>query len=214
MIKTRFDLARFAALRTVPFAALFVLAGMLAPSCARALAGGTLLTNFATASFQLPSGSPGTSVDPGKNNLNQANSQTAWVLVTDSPQLCLKLWKQATNSIGTPLTPVGIPPLPEVFPQTDFVCFTISFSNCGGYSGFAVMITDVMPPGTVRGAAIGGSGYVQGGGSITPTWANAMAGPWYGLPPMGQIGPLYLRWILQKVGMNKTGFVRYCLTVL
>jgi len=31
---------------------------------------------------------------------------------------------------------------------------------------------------------------------------------------MGQIGPLYMRWLLSRVGMNKTGFVRYCLTVL
>jgi hypothetical protein len=206
MIKHRFDFARFAVL--------FAVAGMMTPRAAHAIPGGTLLTNFVSASFQLPSGSPGLDVEAGKNNLNLANSQTAWVLITDSPQLCLKLWKQATTSVGLPLTAVGVPPLPEVFPQTDFVCFTISFSNCGGYSGFSVMITDVMPANTVRGAAIGGSGYIQGAGTITPTWASTLAGPWLGTPPMGQVGPLYLRWLLSRVGMNKTGFVRYCLTVL
>jgi len=199
MINNRFALTRYAVLLS--------LVGALTPGAARAIASGTLLTNFVSASFQLPSGYPGTNY--------KGISQTSWILITDNPSLCMQSWKQATNIVGTPMALTGTPPMPEAFAQTDFVCFTVSFSNCGGYSGFSVAITDVMPENTVRGAAMPGSVFARGGyGSASALWALSLAGPWLSTDPVGQVGPLYLRWVLDHVGMHKTGYVRYCLTVL
>jgi hypothetical protein len=199
---------------TVRLVLAVAVAGVLFPGhgARAALTSGMLLTNFASATFSLPSGSAGTEVSGGKNPMNIPNSQTAWVLVTDLPQLCMKLWKQATNIQGAPLVPA------EAYGQTDLVCFTISFTNCTGLSAWTITVTDIMPGNTVKsGVFINAPVWTRGtGNTITPQWATDLTGPWYGpsVPNAGQLGPLYLRWLLQYVGMYKSGYIRYCLTIL
>ena len=171
-----------------------------------ALTSGQLLTNFASATFNLPSGGPALDVDGGTNVINIPNSQTAWVIVTDSPQLCMKLWKTATDTAWNPIT--------SQFPGGT-VCFQISFSNCGGYSGFSVILTDVLPANVVKANAAGGTFWVSGGnGTISSIWATSLAGPWSNGTNTGLTAPLYMRWILGRVGMGKSGYVRYCATVI
>lgn len=172
-----------------------------------ALTSGQLLTNFASATFNLPSGGAATDTDAGTNIINIPNSQTAWVIATDSPQLCMKLWKQATDTSWNPIA--------GQYPGTA-VCFQISFSNCGGYSGFTVMVTDVLPANVVKGNAPAGSFWVSGGsGAINPPLsATSLAGPWFTYTNTGLTAPLYMRWILTRVGMHKTGYIRYCATII
>ena len=206
MIKTGVEMACRMARVTVVSA---LLAGLLAGTEARAgILSGMLLTNFASATFALPSGAAGGEVIQGVDCINVPNSGTAWVLVTDQPQLCLQLWKAVTDIRGAPL---AANPVPGV----DLVCFTISFSNCGAYSGFSVLLTDVMPANTVKsGVFILGGAWVDGNPSITPRWATSLGGPWYGTSNTGQVGVLYLRWLLGSIGMHRSGYIRYCVTVL
>lgn len=187
-------------------AAAVVLAG--AAAHAAPIFSGQLLTNFASATFSLPSGAEGGAVGAGIDAINVPQSQTRWVLVTDSPQLCLQLWKQATDIQGAPL-------VADPIPGTELVCFTLSFSNCGAYTGYSVLLTDVMPPNVVKsGVFILGGSWVSGGAAITPRWATAMSGPWYGTSNAGQVGPRYLRWLLSQIGMGRSGYIRYCVTIL
>lgn len=170
------------------------------------LTSGQLLTNFASATFNLPSGGAALDTDGGTSNFNLPNSQTAWVLITDSPQLCMKLWKQPTDTNWNPIT--------SQFPGGK-VCFQISFSNCGGYTGFSVMLTDVLPANVTM--STGGTFWISGGyQSITTCWATSLGGPWFcnSLTNTGLTAPLYMRWILGHVGMGKSGFIRYCATVI
>jgi hypothetical protein len=95
------------------------------------------------------------------------------------------------------------------------VCFEIGFSNCGGMSGFSVLITDAMPGNVVKAPPQPGSLWVSGGyGSVSSPWSTSLGGPWITDANTGQVGPLYLRWLLGKVGLHQTGYVRYCVTVL
>src|SRR5262245_37559243 len=99
---------------------------VLLPFSARAitpLSSGALLTNFASATFSLPSGGGVTDTDAGTNIINIPNSQSAWILVTDSPQLCLKVWKSATDASWNPLVTAGTPN--GQYPG-GVVCFQIS----------------------------------------------------------------------------------------
>jgi len=186
-------------------------AGVIAMTSATAqalLTSGQLLTNFASATFNLPSRGQALDTDGGTNLFNIPNSQTAWVLITDSPQLCMKLWKKPMDTNWNPIT--------SQFPGGK-VCFQISFSNCGGYSGFSVMLTDVLPA-NVTMSTVGGGGafWISGGyGTISSIWATSLGGPWIsGVTNTGLTAPLYMRWILGHVGMGKSGYVRYCATVI
>ena len=40
------------------------------------------------------------------------------------------------------------------------------------------------------------------------------AGPWFATANAGYTAPLYMRWILGRVGMHKTGYIRYCATII
>ncbi len=176
------------------------------------------ITNFASATFALPSGgsgninngvvSPNYGVKPGTDPYNVPNSFTAAICASDQPSLCMSAWKTTE------------PPTATVAESGGLVCFTISFSNCGNYSGFSVMITDVMPGNTQRADDTAGPAsklWVAGGlqplGNIV--WATGLAGPWYDTDsPVGQVGPLYFRWGFDHIGMHKTGYVRYCVSIL
>jgi hypothetical protein len=185
----------------------FAVAGAAALVSARAgaaLSSGALITNFASATFSLPSGSAGDTIptmSPG------FRSQTAAVLVTDLPQLCMGVWKRAIQ-FGT------WAPITGAYPG-NIVCFEIGFSNCGVNSGFSVVFYDSMPGNVVRAPSFPGSSWVSGGGGfITASWATSMAGPWNTLSGAGQTAPHYLRWVMSQLGMGKSGFLRYCVTIL
>ena len=184
-----------------------LVAGLLVGDRAHGLVtSGMLLTNFAPATFALPSGGAGGAVPGGINAINVPNSQTAWVLVTDTPQLCMVLWKSGTTIDGTTLTGSQ---------SGTLVCFTISFSNCGNYTGFNVNVTDTVPCNTVKsGVFIPGAVWVSGGTSVDAYWATSLSGPWNTTTSAGQTCPLYLRWVLSKVGLHQTGYIRYCVTIL
>jgi hypothetical protein len=95
------------------------------------------------------------------------------------------------------------------------LCFEIGFSNCGSVTGFSVYITDVLPANVVKAGSLPGSLWVNGGyNSIVTPWATSLGGTWYTFSNTGLEAPLYMRWILGKVGLHKTGYVRYCVTVL
>jgi hypothetical protein len=169
-----------------------------------------LLTNFMTVTFALPSGTGVDHTDPGVSMINIPNAASAWVLVTDSPQMCIAGWKTfLSDGNGTPLSaPAGRYP-------GDLLCFQIGFSNCGSFTGWSVHITDVLPANVVKAASQPGSMWVSGGyQTIQTPWATSLGGPWYTYSNTGLVAPLYMRWLLGRVGMHKTGYVRYCVTVL
>lgn len=170
------------------------------------LTSGQLMTNFASATYSLPSGAAGQDSDPGVNGLNVGNSASAWVIATDSPQLCMSIFKYPSDNFGAPQVAGNYP--------GDFVCFTIGFSNCGGYTASNVTIVDVVPGNTVKAPAFPFASYVVGGSiTLSSWWATDSAGPWQGTTPAGQIGPLYLRWIIGRIGYHKSGYLRYCVTI-
>jgi len=179
---------------------------MVAGGMAHAVAGSgwPILTNFVSASYALPSGAPGfETVKACRDTFNVPCLPSRWICVSDQPQLCMQAWK---NTVPVTMT---------VAETGNMVCFNIGFCNCGSYSGFNVTITDMVPLNTqwsdqptmiwVNG------GYIPLGG---PNWANSLGGPWYNTVADGQAGPLYMRWVLTKVGMRKTGYIRYCVTIL
>ncbi len=170
---------------------------------------GMLLTNCATATYALPSGAGVNETDPGWNGFAVPNSCTAWVLVTDQPQLCLRLWKVGVE-FGT------WAPTTSQYPGNQ-VCFQIGFSNCGNFSAVSVHINDMMPSNVVRSPPPIGQVWVTQNAtpiSGSPLWATSLAGPWNATSPVGQLNPHYMRWILNRVGMHKTGYIRYCVTIL
>lgn len=191
---------------------LAVLAAGLVSAAQPAMAGvtsGMLLTNCATATYALPSGAGVFETDPGVNSINIPNSCTAWVLVTDQPQLCMRIWK-------TGITFGSWAPTTGAYPGT-IVCFQIGFSNCGNFSGMSVHLTDMMPSNAVRSTLPPGPVWVSGTPSPvkgSATWATALGGPWNPFVPFAQQSPHYMRWILEPVGMHKTGYIRYCVTIL
>ena len=108
-------------------------------------------------------------------------------------------------------------PVPQNAKAGDVVEYRISFSNTTDCTGWSVVITTqggsfsnrvktVTPPGSL---------WVSGGfGAVLPQWANSLNGPWNATSDNGQTEPLYLRWILGRVGLHKSGFIRYQAQVL
>jgi len=164
---------------------------------------GAILTNFVSATYALPSGAGGfETVRQCKDIYNVTCVQSRWICVSDQPQLCMTAWK-TTEPVTQTVAESG-----------NLVCFSIGFCNCGSYSGFSVTITDAVPANTSMTAQtkvwVNGTFGSLGG----PNWANSLGGPWYNTDVTGQIGPLYMRWVLQKVGMKKTGYIGYCVNIL
>lgn len=186
--------------------AVVVCAMAAAQSAPAGVTSGLLLTSFASATYSYPSGLGATATSPGLDANGYALSATSWGLVTDQPQLCMKSWKVPTDLAGAPLAGSY---------SGSAVVYTVGFSNCGSFSGFSVKITDILPGNVVRGASLPGEIWVKGGGSpVFVGWATSMAGPWLQTTPEGQVAPHYIRWILDRVGMHKTGYVRYVVTIL
>jgi uncharacterized repeat protein (TIGR01451 family) len=184
-----------------PIRKLVLVAALLVPgSGALALEAGSILTNFTYGTFSLASGRAGGGVVAGYNILNVPNSQSAWVLITDEPQLCLELWKKADDGAWNPqatVVPGGT------------VCFTVSYRNCGNISVQGVTITDKMPANTVRNATPFKFSLLP-----VPTWATGIGGPWNTTSMLGQEGPLYIRWFIDRLGVGQSGYINYCVDVL
>ena len=170
---------------------------------ASTLGPGAILTNFVSATYALPSGAGGfETVRQCKDIYNVTCVQSRWICVSDQPQLCMSAWK-TTEPVTASVAESG-----------NLVCFSIGFCNCGSYSGFSVTITDAVPANTSMTAQTKvwvNGGYAPLGG---PNWANSLAGPWYNTDVTGQVGPLYMRWVITKVGMRKTGYIGYCVNIL
>lgn len=189
--------------------ALILLSAMLTAAAQRtqaALASGMLLTNFVSATFSFPNGLSSNVSLPGLYANGSPRSATTRTLVTDQPSLCMRTWKTARDTAGTPLAGLY---------AGSAVTYEVSFSNCGSASAFSVKITDILPAGVMRGDTVADSLWIGGGGSaVFVGWATSISGPWLETPPAGQPGPHYARWILDHVGQHRTGFVRYVVTIL
>ncbi len=193
---------------------------VLASAGKTSLLGNALLTNFASATFSVTNSNSSTSTTwtyPGIDNLNVANTFSRWVCITDTPQMCMMAWKRTVSV-------TGVEPIPGGYaPSGDLLCFTISFSNCGNYSGFNVIITDIVPANTIVAPSSAGPPkiWVRGNYGMPGClrgWSNDYWGPYDcsstgAGSAEGKVGPIYLRWQLAYVGMHKSGFIRYCVTV-
>lgn len=167
---------------------------------------GQLLTNFASATFNLPGGANVKGEEqPGMNPVNWPNAATAWVLITDQPTLCLAIRKTAIDCVTAA-------PITGAYPGAS-LCFQISFSNCGNFSGWSVLFTDVLPTNVTKQNGPVGPIWAATGGhppsGVTPSWASTLLGPWYSTSNLGQVSPMYMRWLMTRIGMHKTGYIRY-----
>lgn len=199
-----------AAARSRLAAAGIVLAWSLLPAghAVAVVSSGLLLTNFLSATYALPSGA---GVDEYKTGIgigSVPNSASAWVLAGTAPALCMASWKLVrADGSGAQFANPG----PE---SGDTLCFEIGFSNCGTVSGFAVTVTDALPANVTASQSVPGGVWVCGGGAAPFVgWASSLAGPWNTGSWEGQQAPAYLRWVLDRVGMHKSGFIRYCAVV-
>jgi len=103
-------------------------------------------------------------------------------------------------------------PVPEVACAGNIVQYRICFSNYTDYSAFSVTITTQAGSfaDRIKGPAVGGAIWASGGfGTAGSYWAASLSGPWNSTSPAGMGEPLYLRWILQKVGMHQSGYIVY-----
>lgn len=109
-------------------------------------------------------------------------------------------------------------PKPLVAKAGDLVEYRIAFSNTSDESAFSLLVTT--SPGSflnrVRSALPTGAVWVSG--TATPVqlviWSNNLSGPWLNVSPAGQMEPHYARWILTTIGMRRSGYIRYCVTIL
>jgi len=152
-----------------------------------------------------------------------AVSNTAFVAARD---MLADEIRAASNVVGFVVAPAVIVPtlaLWEADPAPlnakagDVVEYRICFSNTSEVTGWSVVITT--QPGSfsnrAKAAPQPGSLWVSGGyGSVAAYWANSLGGPWNVTADTGMTEPHYLRWILGRVGMQKSGFIRYWATVL
>ena len=169
---------------------------------ALALTEGQLLENYSAGQFIMGGGATEYIKKAGFDRYGFPNSFTAWVLVTDTPQLCLRVWKTASFTTA------------EVGSE---VCFTISFSNCGGYSGFNVTLIDYLPENVMFGFPPLDQRWIDGPALGNIYWSTVSAdGPWILATEniYGQIGPIYVKWRFSFLGIEKSGYQRYCVTIL
>jgi len=150
-----------------------------------------------------------------------AVSNTAFVIAVSAMSTTVL----ATNEAGFIVSPAApCPPALDMWEDApvplnakagDIVEYRIGFSNTSDCTGFSVVITTQDGSFSNRAKAAPQYVWVDGGfGAITPLWAKDLGGPWNTTPGAGETEPLYLRWIVQRVGMHKTGFIRYQATVL
>jgi len=160
---------------------------------------GTLLTNSASATFRYSSGAGG----------SVTYSVTMKVLMAN-PSLYLS--KECTP------TYVGS--------AGGLVTYTVCFSNGGAGTAWNVTINDRLP----NGSGVWWQGYGPGVcGNCFPKqefgfWVGGGSGKWAsysfdsviwndGTPPVGQQGPLFLRWRVQSLGIGCSGAVAFVVSV-
>lgn len=152
-------------------------------------ASGQLLTNIASVTFAFPNGSGGAgmpSVGPDFHGF--AYSQSVFILATDYPMSCLKMYKTTPTAIVNP---------------GDIVTWRVSVSNCGWMTHFDVTVTDAVPANTTIWSPLSGSWGGAGGGS----WSTTQV-----VPP-GQAGPFKLQWVLDRLAMRQTAWIEYQTTI-
>ena len=153
-------------------------------------ADGALMTNTAFATF---SGIAGQAVSYKTSYLASANVLICNPLVV--------YFKTATPSMAAPTAVV-----------TFSVC---TLNNSTTTSAFNVSITDQIP-GNMGFVAIvpAGTFILPGTGTITPTNAASLAGPWAAGNPAGGSVNLFMRWTMSLVGIQKSACVTYTASIL
>lgn len=159
---------------------------------------GTLLTNTASATFAYRSGAGG----------SITYSATMKVLMANPAVL---LYKKSTPTV---ITTVG-----------GRVTYMLAFSNGGANTAFNVTINDTMPIGssawwqgyTPSGGGCGAEGvgfWVGGGAIMIPTFSQNGGASWTnGTPPIGQQGPVMLRWVVPMLGVGVSGVINYVVSL-
>ena len=198
------------------FPAILLAAGLMLPEGrAHALQQGTKLTNYVKGKFNLASGSLIEETIPGKSPLNIANSASAWVVVTDEPQLCFSLDKVAQKR----------PPLWTLTPQAspgERLCFTVSFSNCGTQTVYTVNIRDRTPANVIMESPWLPVFWVgQPNATVSIEWYEIGSDVPSNDPIAGQVGPIDLDMTFYitdpfapGITIGVSGYINYCVTVL
>lgn len=167
------------------------LAAVLAGGVASAsTADGVLITNLAGATYKTTSGA-GQSISYGA---------TVNVLVA-TPVVMLR--KEASGTLQA---------------SGGTVTFCISYSNSGRWaSAFNVVITDAMPDNMRFVNGTGNWESPPAGSSVTRAWSTNGGAGWTSTgstPNMAQGTPVLLRWTVDVLGPNASGYVCYTVSVL
>ena len=172
---------------TVLVAALIALL-LVPPSVYATTADGVLLTNLAWATFKTTAGA-GTNITYGV---------TANVLVA-TPAVALRKTTSAT------LQAAG-----------GYVTFCLSFSNASGLTSAVNVVVNDRIPANMGWADQFGVSFENDppNGVIYPSWSSNNTAWTGGVPPLGQVNVLYLRWTVNVVGPKQSGYMCYTATIL
>lgn len=191
--------------RLLPLLAL--VAGFLLPGRAGALlVEGDEYLNFAYGSFHLSSGTEVTETITGLNPYRVTRSATAWVVVSDLPQLCMAVHKVAQD-----------PDTGEIITQAfsgQRVCFTITYSNCGTALPHSYELIDRTPANVVISNEMG---FYPMPGNFDWRYPGE---PTFTDEPLEDVeGPIEMRWSAFYTGTEgftpgRSGYIYYCVTVL
>jgi len=156
-----------------------------------ATADGVLITNHASATYKMTSGT------------GQVISYGATVTVM----------------VATPAVMLKKVAGPTMQASGGTVTFCISFSNSGGLaSAFDVTITDAMPDNMRFAAGTGNASWDPAGGVVYWAWSTNGGAGWTmggtAMPTNGQATPLLLRWQVDVLSPRASGFVCYTASVL
>ena len=155
-----------------------------------ATADGTLITNVASATYKMTSGT-GQTISYGA---------TVTVMVATPSVMLRKVASPTLQASGGTVT------------------FCISYSNSGGRaSAFDVTITDAMPDNMkfIAGAGNADWGTSDGDGVVYAVWSTNGGGGWTaGTPANAQGGPVLLRWTIDVLSPKASGMVCYTVSVM
>lgn len=194
------------------FPVVCLIAGLMLPeNRAEALTSGIYLTNYVKGMFSLASGATIAETIPGRSKINIPNSASAWVLVTDEPQLCFAITKVAMNKIPSWVL------MPQASPGQR-LCFTVSFSNCGTQTVQSLVIRDRTPSNVSMEASWDPKYWYD----IPPAEQKPITINWFmpgsSVPELGyiggQVGPIDIEFTFYDVRIGVSGYINYCVTVL
>jgi len=153
-----------------------------------------------------------------------AVSNTAYVTARDVVN-CAEI-NGFTNVVGSVVTPAGAPaglelwaanPVPGTAGAGADVEYQLGFSNTGDDTAFAVTVTTGAGSFSNRVKQPNYAGFLWVGGgydTVLPSWATSLGGPWTTGDGTGSGEPLYLRWVLGRVGPHQSGYLLYRAEVL